>query len=61
MLTPIDIFKLEAAEKVEWMAAADSVEAATAEIAQFMKVSACDYLIENLETQRTIRVERDVR
>jgi hypothetical protein len=59
MLVPIDIFKLEAADKVIWMATADNVQAATAKIAELMKVSPCDYLISNTETHRTLLVRPD--
>lgn len=58
-MAPIDIFKLEAADKVVWMASADNVKSATAKIAEFMRKSPCDYLISDTETHRTIVVKPD--
>jgi hypothetical protein len=52
-LLPIDIFKLEAANKVLWLEAVSNLDAAKAKITQLMKVSSCDYLILNQNTRHT--------
>jgi hypothetical protein len=51
-LLPIDIFKLEAANKVLWIEAVCNLDAAKAKI-KHMMLTTCDYLILNQNTRRT--------
>lgn len=52
-LLPIDIFKLETANKVLWIVAVSDLDAAKAKIAHLMEVSPCDYLILNQNSRHT--------
>lgn len=59
MLAPIDIFKLEAIDRVIWVASVDNIQPASVRIAEFMKKSPCKYLITHLKTHRTWLVKPD--
>ena len=53
VLLPIDIFKMEAVDKVLWIETVCNLDTAKAKIKHMMKTSTCDYLILNQNTQRT--------
>ncbi len=58
-MLPIDIFKLEAANSVLWVESAQNIDDARLRITALMQRSACDYLILNQRTSRTVVVKYD--
>ena len=58
-MLPIDIFKLEAVNSVQWVESAQNIEEAKLRIVALMQRSSCDYLILNHQNSRTLVVKCD--